>query len=332
MNFNNFPNIRMRRNRFKSFSRKLVEENALSVNDLIYPIFVTYGKNKKEPIPEMPDLFRYSLDMFEKEIHRIKLLKIPAVAIFPNIEKNKKDEQGSEALNKNNLVCKAIKIVKSISNEIGIICDVALDPYTNHGHDGILINGEVNNDETLKILETQALVQAEAGCDILAPSDMMDGRVGVIRNCLEKNGFVNTQIMSYAAKYASSFYGPFRSAVGSSRTLLGQGKDTYQMDFRNSDEALKEVELDISEGADMIIIKPGLPYLDIIYKIKNNLNIPIFAYQVSGEYSMLMSAIKKNWLDKKVIFETLMCFKRAGCNGILTYFAPEIAAILQQKQ
>ena len=322
----------MRRNRFKSFSRKLVEENALSVNDLIYPIFVTYGKNKKEPIPEMPDLFRYSLDMFEKEINRIKLLKIPAVAIFPNIEKNKKDEQGSEALNKNNLVCKAIKIVKSISNEIGIICDVALDPYTNHGHDGILINGDVNNDETLKILETQALVQAEAGCDILAPSDMMDGRVGVIRNCLEKNGFVNTQIMSYAAKYASSFYGPFRSAVGSSRTLLGQGKDTYQMDFRNSDEALKEVELDISEGADMIIIKPGLPYLDIIYKIKNNLNIPIFAYQVSGEYSMLMSAIKKNWLDKKVIFETLMCFKRAGCNGILTYFAPEIAAILQQKQ
>ena len=236
MNFNNFPNIRMRRNRFKSFSRKLVEENALSVNDLIYPIFVTYGKNKKEPIPEMPDLFRYSLDMFEKEIHRIKLLKIPAVAIFPNIEKNKKDEQGSEALNKNNLVCKAIKIVKSISNEIGIICDVALDPYTNHGHDGILINGDVNNDETLKILETQALVQAEAGCDILAPSYMMDGRVGVIRNCLEKNGFVNTQIMSYAAKYASSFYGPFRSAVGSSRTLLGQGKDTYQMDFRNSDE------------------------------------------------------------------------------------------------
>ena len=274
----------------------------------------------------MPDLFRYSLDMFEKEIHRIKLLKIPAVAIFPNIEKNKKDEQGSEALNKNNLVCKAIKIVKSISNEIGIICDVALDPYTNHGHDGILINGDVNNDETLKILETQALVQAEAGCDILAPSDMMDGRVGVIRNCLEKNGFVNTQIMSYAAKYASSFYGPFRSAVGSSRTLLVKGKDTYQMDFRNSDEALKEVELDISEGADMIIIKPGLPYLDIIYKIKNNLNIPIFAYQVSGEYSMLMSAIKKNWLDKKVIFETLMCFKRAGCNGILTYFAPEIAA------
>ena len=330
MNFNNFPNIRMRRNRFKSFSRKLVEENALSVNDLIYPIFVTYGKNKKEPIPEMPDLFRYSLDMFEKEIHRIKLLKIPAVAIFPNIEKNKKDEQGSEALNKNNLVCKAIKIVKSISNEIGIICDVALDPYTNHGHDGILINGDVNNDETLKILETQALVQAEAGCDILAPSDMMDGRVGVIRNCLEKNGFVNTQIMSYAAKYASSFYGPFRSAVGSSRTLLGQGKDTYQMDFRNSDEALKEVELDISEGADMIIIKPGLPYLDIIYKIKNNLNIPIFAYQVSGEYSMLMSAIKKNWLDKKVIFETLMCFKRAGCSGILTYFAPEIAIILNQ--
>ena len=330
MNFNNFPNIRMRRNRFKSFSRKLVEENALSVNDLIYPIFVTYGKNKKEPIPEMPDLFRYSLDMFEKEIHRIKLLKIPAVAIFPNIEKIK-DGQGSEALNKNNLVCKAIKIVKSISIEIGIICDVALDPYTNHGHDGILINGDVNNDETLKILETQALVQAEAGCDILAPSDMMDGRVGVIRNCLEKNGFVNTQIMSYAAKYASSFYGPFRSAVGSSRTLLGQGKDTYQMDFRNSDEALKEVELDISEGADMIIIKPGLPYLDIIYKIKNNLNIPIFAYQVSGEYSMLMSAIKKNWLDKQVIFETLMCFNRAGCNGILTYFAPEIATLLHQK-
>ena len=196
---------------------------------------------------------------------------------------------------------KQLKLLNQFPHEIGVICDVALDPYTNHGHDGILINGDVNNDETLKILETQALVQAEAGCDILAPSDMMDGRVGVIRNCLEKNGFVNTQIMSYAAKYASSFYGPFRSAVGSSRTLLGQGKDTYQMDFRNSDEALKEVKLDISEGADMIIIKPGLPYLDIIYKIKNNLNIPIFAYQVSGEYSMLMSAIKKNWLDKSYI-------------------------------
>ena len=332
MNFNNFPNIRMRRNRFKSFSRKLVEENNLSINDLIYPIFVTHGSKKKEPIPEMPNLFRYSLDMFEKEIQRVELLKIPAIAIFPKIETNKKDEKGSEALNKNNLVCKAIKIVKSISKEIGIICDVALDPYTTHGHDGIFINGDVNNDETLKILKKQALIQAEAGCDIIAPSDMMDGRVGIIRNCLEKNGFVNTQIMSYAAKYASSFYGPFRSAVGSSGNLMGQGKNTYQMDFRNSDEALKEVELDISEGADMIIIKPGLPYLDIIYKIKNNLNIPIFAYQVSGEYSMLMSAIKKNWLDKKVIFETLMCFKRAGCNGILTYFAPEIAAILQQKQ
>ncbi len=331
MNFNNFPKIRMRRNRFKSFSRKLIEENQLSVNDLIYPIFVTYGKNKKEPIKEMPNLFRYSLDMFEKEIYRIKLLKIPAIAIFPKIENDKKDEKGSEALNKNNLICKAIKIVKSISTEIGVICDVALDPYTNHGHDGVLINGDVDNDETLKVLESQALVQAEAGCDILAPSDMMDGRVGVIRDCLEKNGFVNTQIMSYAAKYASSFYGPFRSAVGSSGTLLGQGKDSYQMDFRNSDEALKEVKLDISEGADMIIVKPGLPYLDVIYKIKNNLNIPIFAYQVSGEYSMLMSAINNNWLDKKVIYETLICFKRAGCNGILTYFAPEIATLLHQK-
>ncbi len=332
MNFNNFPNIRMRRNRFKSFSRKLIKENDLSINDLIYPIFVTYGTNKKEPIPEMPNLFRYSLDMFEKEISNVQLLGIPAVAIFPKIENSKKDDNGTEALNKDNLVCKAIKIVKSIDPEIGVICDVALDPYTSHGHDGILLNGDVNNDETLKILKNQALVQAEAGCDIIAPSDMMDGRVGVIRKCLEKNGFVNTQIMSYAAKYASSFYGPFRSAVGSSGTLMGQGKNTYQMDFRNSDEALKEVELDISEGADMIIVKPGLPYLDIIYKIKNNLNIPIFAYQVSGEYSMLMSAIKNNWLDKKVIFETLMCFKRAGCNGILTYFAPEIASILHQKQ
>ena len=331
LSFNNFPKVRMRRNRMKLFSRNLIRETSLSVNDLIYPIFVTFGSRKKEPIKEMPNIYRFSLDMFELEIKRIVKLKIPAVAIFPNIEINKKDKVGTEALNEKNLICKAIKIAKSVSNDLGVICDVALDPFTDHGHDGVFFNGEIDNDKTLEILIKQALVQVKAGCDIIAPSDMMDGRIGVIRDALERNDFKNIQIMSYTAKYASSFYGPFRSAVGSAGLTGKKDKTSYQMDYSNSTEAIREAELDIAEGADMLMVKPGLPYLDIIQKLKMNFNIPIFAYQVSGEYSMLMHAINNNYLDEKIIIETLTSFKRAGCNGILTYFAPIAAKIIQQK-
>ena len=329
--FNNFPKVRMRRNRMKLFSRNLIRETSLSVNDLIYPIFVTFGSRKKEPIKEMPNIYRFSLDMFELEIKRIVKLKIPAVAIFPNIEKNKKDGAGTEALNEKNLICKAIKIAKNVSNDLGVICDVALDPFTDHGHDGVFFNDEIDNDKTLEILIKQALVQVKAGCDIIAPSDMMDGRIGVIRDALERNDFKNIQIMSYTAKYASAFYGPFRSAVGSASLIGKKDKTSYQMDYSNSSEAIREAELDIAEGADMLMVKPGLPYLDIIQKLKMNFNLPIFAYQVSGEYSMLMHAINNNYLDEKIIIETLTSFKRAGCNGILTYFAPIAAKIIQQK-
>ena len=331
LSFNNFPKVRMRRNRMKLFSRNLIRETSLSVNDLIYPIFVTFGSRKKEPIKEMPNIYRFSLDMFEIEIKRIVKLKIPAVAIFPNIEKNKKDGAGTEALNEKNLICQAIKIAKNVSNDLGVICDVALDPFTDHGHDGVFFNGEIDNDKTLEILIKQTLVQVKAGCDIIAPSDMMDGRIGVIRDALERNDFKNIQIMSYTAKYASAFYGPFRSAVGSAGLIGKKDKTSYQMDYSNSREAIREAELDIAEGADMLMVKPGLPYLDIIQKLKMNFNLPIFAYQVSGEYSMLMHAINNNYLDKKIIIETLTSFKRAGCNGILTYFAPIAAKIIQQK-
>ena len=329
--FNNFPKVRMRRNRMKLFSRKLIRETTLSVNDLIYPVFVTHGKNKKEAIKEMPNIYRYSLDMFELEIKKIVKLKIPAIAIFPNIEKNKKDHLGTEALNENNLICKAIKITKSISKDLGVISDVALDPFTDHGHDGVIYKREIDNDKTLETLTKQAIVQAKAGSDIIAPSDMMDGRVGVIRDALERNDFKNIQIMSYTAKYASSFYGPFRSALGSSGLLGKKDKSTYQMDYSNSNEAIREAELDIAEGADMLMVKPGLPYLDIIQKLKMNFNIPIFAYQVSGEYSMLIHSIKNKYLSEKIILETLTSFKRAGCNGILTYFAPLAAKLIKEQ-
>ncbi len=331
MNFNNFPNTRMRRNRMKSFSRRLIRDHELSANDLIYPIFVTYGSKKKEPIEKMPNIFRFSLDMLEQELKRIIKLKIPAIAIFPNIEENKKDPLGSEALNENNLICNAVKIAKNVSLELGIICDVALDPFTDHGHDGVITNGEIDNDKSLEILAKQAIIQAKAGCDIIAPSDMMDGRVGIIRNSLEQEKLKNIQIMSYTAKYSSSFYGPFRSAIKSSNLQVKNTKDTYQMDFSNSNEAIREAELDISEGADMLMVKPGLPYLDIIQKLKTSFNIPIFAYQVSGEYSMLMNAINNNLLSEKTIIETLTSFKRAGCNGILTYFAPIAVKLIQEK-
>ena len=329
---NNFPRIRMRRNRMSNFSRRLISENNISLDDLIYPIFITYGSNVKEEVVSMPGIYRYSLDLLHKEIEYISSLFIPAIAFFPKVQNALKTSDGKEALNKNNLICKAIKISKKVNPKLGVICDVALDPYTDHGHDGIIINNQIDNDETLSILCKQALVQAEAGCDIIAPSDMMDGRVGFIRDTLDKNGFTNVQIMSYAAKYASAFYGPFRDAVGSNLSLLKKSKKSYQMDPANSDEALKEIALDINEGADMVIVKPGMPYLDIIFRVKQEFKIPTFAYQVSGEYSMIKNAIEKGWFEEdKIIFESLIAFKRAGCNGIITYFAPYIAKKLLNK-
>ena len=323
---NNFPRIRMRRNRMSNFSRRLISENNVSLDDLIYPIFITYGSNVKEEVVSMPGIYRYSLDLLHKEIEYISSLFIPAIAFFPKVQNALKTSDGKEALNKNNLICNAIKISKKVNPKLGVICDVALDPYTDHGHDGIIINNQIDNDETLSILCKQALVQAEAGCDIIAPSDMMDGRVGFIRDALDKNGFTNVQIMSYAAKYASAFYGPFRDAVGSNLSLLKKSKKSYQMDPANSDEALKEIALDINEGADMVIVKPGMPYLDIIYRVKQEFKMPTYAYQVSGEYSMIKNAIEKGWFEEdKIIFESLIAFKRAGCNGIITYFAPYIA-------
>ncbi len=329
---NNFPRIRMRRNRMSNFSRRLISENNVSLDDLIYPIFITYGSNIKEEVESMPGIYRYSLDLLHKEIEYISSLFIPAIAFFPKVQNALKTSDGKEALNKNNLICKAIKISKKVNPKLGVICDVALDPYTDHGHDGIIINNQIDNDETLSILCKQALVQAEAGCDIIAPSDMMDGRVGFIRDALDKNGFTNVQIMSYAAKYASAFYGPFRDAVGSNLSLLKKSKKSYQMDPANSDEALKEIALDISEGADMVIVKPGMPYLDIIYRVKQEFKMPTYAYQVSGEYSMIKNAIEKGWFDEdRIIFESLIAFKRAGCNGIITYFAPYVAKKLLNK-
>jgi len=326
----NFPRTRLRRNRMTPFSRRLVKENSLSINDLIYPIFVTYGSNVKEEIKSMPGIYRFSLDLLANEIERISSLDIPAIALFPKIEQILKDPNGSEALNKNNLVCNAIKISKKVNNELGVICDVALDPFTDHGHDGVIINDQIDNDKTLEILCDQALIQAEAGCDIIAPSDMMDGRVGLIRDKLDSHGFTNVQIMSYAVKYASAFYGPFRDAVGSTVNFSNKSKESYQMDPANSSEALREVSLDINEGADMFIVKPGMPYLDIIYKIKQEFIIPLYAYQVSGEYSMIKAAIDNGWFDEqKIIFESLIAFKRAGCSGIITYFAPYVAKLLK---
>ena len=278
----------------------------------------------------MPGIYRFSLDLLANEIERISSLDIPAIALFPKIEQSLKDPIGSEALNKNNLVCNAIKISKKVNDELGVICDVALDPFTDHGHDGVIINDQIDNDKTLEILCDQALIQAEAGCDIIAPSDMMDGRVGLIRDKLDSHGFTNVQIMSYAVKYASAFYGPFRDAVGSTVNFSNKSKESYQMDPANSDEALREVSLDINEGADMFIVKPGMPYLDIIYKIKQEFKIPLYAYQVSGEYSMIKAAIDNGWFDEqKIIFESLIAFKRAGCSGIITYFAPYVAKLLK---
>ena len=323
-----YPSLRLRRSRKNSWSRRLVAENNLSASDFILPIFLVEGRNKTQPIQSMPDVFRYSIDNMGKIIDRAIKNKVPMVALFPNSSKRLKNNLGSEALNENNLVCRAIRYIKKrYNNKIGIMCDVALDPYTSHGHDGILNSGYVLNDETIDILIDQSLLQAEMGCDVLAPSDMMDGRIGKIRSALDKKSFKDVQLLSYAVKYASNFYGPFRDAVGSKISLKGD-KKTYQMDFKNNDEALREVALDIKEGADMVMVKPGLPYLDIIRTIKNNFKIPVFAYQVSGEYSMLANAINKKIIKKDAIFENLMSFKRAGANAIVSYYADRLDEIL----
>ena len=319
-----YPNLRLRRSRKFGWSRRLVQDNDLSYNDFILPIFLTEGKAKKVPINSMPNVFRYSIDKIKSVVDKALKLGIPMVALFPHTNPKKKDEHGNEALNENNLVCQAIKLIKkNYKNEIGIMCDVALDPYTSHGHDGIIRKNEILNDETLEILIKQSILQAKMGCDVIAPSDMMDGRVLKIRKALDKNNLKDVQILSYAVKYASSFYGPFRNAVGS-RSLLKGDKKTYQMDFKNNYESLREVALDIKEGADMIIVKPGMPYLDIIREVKNNFKIPVIAYQVSGEYSLIQNAISKNILDKKSIYESLVSFKRAGASAIITYFADQI--------
>ena len=323
-----YPAVRLRRNRKYNWSRRLVGENNLSVSDLILPIFVTEGKKKIEAIKTMPGVFRYSIDRLSGILNQASKLKIPLVAIFPHTPNSKKDSSGNEALNENNLVCRAIKKIKNNFKDIGVMADVALDPYTDHGHDGILKNKEILNDETIEILTKQALLQARMGCDVIAPSDMMDGRVGVIRKSLDKNNFKNVQILSYAAKYSSNFYGPFRDAIGSKKKLRGN-KKSYQMDYKNSNEALREIGLDIKEGADFVMVKPGLPYLDIIKSVKENFKIPVFAYQVSGEYSMIINSIKKGIIHQDSVFESLMCLKRAGASAIVTYFALSIAQKLK---
>ncbi len=325
-----FPATRLRRNRMTAWSRELVSENTLQVSDLIWPLFVIDGQNKSDPVGAMLGVSKLSIDVAVERVKEARDLGIPLIALFPNTDAALRTEDGAEAFNPDNLVCRAVRAIKAAVPDIGIMCDVALDPYTSHGHDGLMAGGEIVNDLSVAALVRQALVQVEAGCDVVAPSDMMDGRIGAIRNALEKAGHHNTQIMAYSAKYASGFYGPFREAVGSSSTLKGD-KRTYQMDPANSDEALREVAMDLAEGADMVMVKPGLPYLDIIARVKTEFKVPTFAYQVSGEYAMLMAAIERGWLDPvKVIPESLMAFKRAGADGILTYFAVEMAKNLRR--
>ncbi len=326
-----YPLTRMRRNRKAAWSRRLVREHRLSTDDLIWPLFVLDGQNVREPVPSMPGVDRMSVDLIVEAAKHAVDLGIPAIAIFPNTPREKRDARAGEAINPDNLVCRATRAVRDANLDLGVILDVALDPYTDHGHDGILIDGDVVNDETLEVLIAQSLVQAQAGADILAPSDMMDGRVGAIRCALEGAQFKDTQILAYAAKYASAFYGPFRDAVGSSSQLKGD-KRSYQMDSANSDEAIREVGLDIEEGADMVMVKPGLAYLDIVRRISETYRVPTFAYQVSGEYAMAMAAAERQWLDgDAIVMESLLAFKRAGAAGILTYFAPRAAELLRGK-
>lgn len=326
-----YPQTRLRRLRQTKAIRDLVSEHRLHVSDLIWPLFVIEGDSIQEPIASMPEVYRYSIDKLVEQAHYASSLGIQLIAIFPKIEATLKDEDGSLATDKDNLVCRAVRAVKQACPEMAIICDVALDPFTSHGHDGLLINGKIANDETVEKLVQQAIIQAEAGCDIIAPSDMMDGRIGAIRKGLDEAGFEDVMIMSYAAKYASSFYGPFRDAVGAGRSLGQDGKKTYQMNTANSDEAMREIEMDIHEGADMIMVKPGMPYLDILKRAKDEFAMPSFAYQVSGEYSMLKMAVDQGIMAEDAIMESLLCFKRAGADGILTYFAPLIASHLAKQ-
>ena len=324
-----YPNLRLRRNRKANWTRRLLEESSLSSNDLILPIFLIDGKNRVQSIKTMPGVFRYSIDKLSKILDKAIFLKIPMVALFPYSHSKVKNKYGSEALNEDNLVCRAIRYIKKrYKNQIGIMCDVALDPYTTHGHDGLLKSGYVLNDETIEILIKQSLLQAEMGCDVIAPSDMMDGRIGKIRKALDKKGYQLIQILSYAVKYASSFYGPFRDAVGSKGSLKGDKKN-YQMDYRNRLEALREVSLDIKEGADIVMVKPGMPYLDIISLVKSNFKIPVFAYQVSGEYSLINNGIKKGIINNQAILESLISFKRAGASAIVSYYADRVAKDLK---
>lgn len=328
-----YPQRRLRRNRYQDFSRRLVAENQLTVNDLIYPVFIVEGKNITQPVSSMPKVDRMSIDVLLKEAQEIAKLGIPVVSLFPAIDPAQKSLLAEEAYNENGLVPRAIQALKKEIPELGILTDVALDPYTTHGQDGIIDEqGYVQNDISVETLVKQALMQAQAGADIIAPSDMMDGRIGAIRDALEQQQLVNTQIMAYSAKYASSFYGPFRDAVGSAKNIKGGNKKTYQLDPANSDEALQEIYQDISEGADMVMVKPGMPYLDIVRRVKDNFAVPTFAYQVSGEYAMLRAAIDNGWLDERAaIMESLLCFKRAGADGILTYFAKQVAEWLNHQ-
>jgi porphobilinogen synthase len=327
-----FPHTRLRRNRKSAWARALVCENTLTAADLIWPMFVIEGQNKSEAVASMPGVFRYSIDLAAEKVREAATLGIPLVALFPNTDPTLRDESGSEATNPNNLICRAVRAIKAAVPEIGVMCDVALDPYTSHGQDGLMVGDRIHNDNSIDMLVKQALVQADAGCDVIAPSDMMDGRIGAIRLALEKAGHQDVQIMAYSAKYASGFYGPFREAVGSGGLLKGD-KRTYQMDPANTDEALREVAMDLAEGADMVMVKPGMPYLDIVSRVKREFGVPTFAYQVSGEYAMIMAAVERGWLDpKKVIPESLLAFKRAGADGILTYFAVEVAKMLNVKK
>ncbi len=323
--------VRPRRNRKAEWARRLVRENVLTTDDLIWPLFLIDGDNKREAVASMPGVERLTVDQAVREAERAARLDIPCIALFPYTEASLRDEAGTEATNPENLVCQAVRAIKKEFPDIGVLCDVALDPFTSHGHDGLIADGKILNDETVAVLVRQALVQAEAGCDIIAPSDMMDGRVGAIRAGLDRAGFLDVQIMAYAAKYASAFYGPFRDAIGSAKTLTGD-KRTYQMDSANSDEALREVELDIAEGADMVMVKPGMPYLDVLRRVKDAFAMPTFAYQVSGEYAMIAAAAGNGWLDgERAMMESLIAFKRAGADGVLTYFAPKAAEKLKAR-
>ena len=331
-----YPQLRMRRLRRHDWTRRLVAENTLSAADLIWPLFVVDGENQRQAIASMPGVERLSIDLAVKAAEEAASLGIPLIALFPNTDPKLKSDDGREAVNPNNLICRAVRAIKQKVPGIGVLCDVALDPYTTHGHDGLVRDGDVHNDSTIEVLVQQALIQAEAGCDVIAPSDMMDGRIGAIRAALEAKGHHNVLIMAYAAKYASAFYGPFRDAVGSQKVTATPGlksgdKRSYQMDPANGDEALREVALDLSEGADMVMVKPGMPYLDLVHRVKERFGVPTFAYQVSGEYAMLSAAFEKGWLDRdRAILESLTAFKRAGASGVLTYFALEAARLLKR--